>query len=94
MDFEAANVKPPTASRLLHQMEDRIYDPKAISNVIAKASHAWLSHRGINTIAASAQVLIHYLTVPPDTSCIFMLHDPYTPLTGGAKKGRPKIHLQ
>jgi hypothetical protein len=36
-DFEVANVKPATASRLLHQMEDRVYDPKAISNVIAKA---------------------------------------------------------
>jgi hypothetical protein len=36
-DFEDANVKPSTVSRLLHQMEDRVYDPKAISNVIAKA---------------------------------------------------------
>jgi hypothetical protein len=39
---------------------------------------------------ASAQVLIDYLTVSPDTSCILLLHDPATPLTGGAKEGRPK----
>jgi hypothetical protein len=89
-DCEVANVKPSTVSRLLHQMEDRVYDPKAISNVIAKAQKTWLSDRGINTRAASAQVLIDYLTVSPDTSCVFLLHDPETPLTGGAKKGRPK----
>jgi hypothetical protein len=71
-------------------MEDRVYDPKAISNVIAKAPKTWLLDRGINTRAASAQVIIDYLTVFPDTSCVFLLHDPETPLTGGAKKGRPK----
>jgi hypothetical protein len=36
-DFEVANVNPSTASHILHQMEDCVYDPKAISNVIAKA---------------------------------------------------------
>jgi uncharacterized protein YlbG (UPF0298 family) len=36
-DFEVANVKPSTASHLLHQMEDRVYDPKDISNVTTKA---------------------------------------------------------
>jgi uncharacterized protein YlbG (UPF0298 family) len=93
-DFEVANVNPSTASRLLHQMEDRVYDPNAISNIIAKAQKTWLSDRGINTRAASAQVLIIYLTVSPDTSCVFLLNDPDTPLTGGAKKGRPKKFLQ
>jgi hypothetical protein len=67
-DFEVANVKPSTASRLLHQMEDHVYDPKAISSIIAKAQKTWLSDRGINTKAASAQVLIDYLTVSPDTA--------------------------
>jgi hypothetical protein len=89
-DSEVANVKPSTASRLLHQMEERVYDPKAISNVIAKAQNTWLSDRGIKTKAASAQVLIDYITVSTDTSCVFLLHDPETPLTGGAKKGLPK----
>jgi hypothetical protein len=93
-DFKVANVKPSIASRLLHQMEDRVYDPKAISNIIAKAQKTWLSDMGINTRAASAQVQIDYLTVFPDTSCVFLLHDPETPLTGGAKKGRPKKLLQ
>jgi hypothetical protein len=88
-DFEVANVKPSTASRILYQMEDRVYDPKAISNIIAKAQQIWLSYRGINARAASAQVLIDYLTVSPDISCVFLLRDPETPLTGGAKKGRP-----
>jgi uncharacterized protein YlbG (UPF0298 family) len=36
-DFEVANVKPSTVSHLLHQMENRVYDPKAISNIISKA---------------------------------------------------------
>jgi hypothetical protein len=93
-DFEVANVKPSTASRLLHQMEDGVYDPKAISNVIAKAQKTWLLDRGVNTRAASAQVLIDYLTVSLDNSCVFLLHDPEMPLTGGAKKGRPKKLLQ
>jgi hypothetical protein len=93
-DFEVANVKPSTDSSLFHQMEDRVYDPNAIANGITKAQKAWLSDRGINTKSASAQVSIHYLTVSPDTSCVLLLHDPDTPLTGGAKKGRPKNHLQ
>jgi hypothetical protein len=93
-DFEVANVKPSTASCLLHQMEDGVYDPKGISNVTAKAQRTWLSDRGINTKATSAQVLIDYLTVSPDTSCVFLLHDLETPLTGGAKKGRQKKLLQ
>jgi uncharacterized protein YlbG (UPF0298 family) len=36
-DLEVANVKPSADSRLLHQMEDCVYTPKDISNVIAKA---------------------------------------------------------
>jgi hypothetical protein len=93
-DFKVANVKPSTASRLLHQMENRVYYPEAISNVIAKAQQTWLSDRGINARAASAQVLIDYLIFSPDTSCVFLLHDPETHLTGGAKKGCPKKLLQ
>jgi hypothetical protein len=89
-DFEVANVKPSTASRLLHQIYDRVYDPKLISNIIIKAKNTWLSNRGINTKAASAQVLIDYLTISLDASCVFLLHDPYTSLTDGAKKGRRK----
>jgi hypothetical protein len=49
-DFEVANVKPSTASRSLHQMDDCVYDPtKAISNIIAKIQKTWLSDRGIST---------------------------------------------
>jgi hypothetical protein len=36
-DFEIANIKLSTASRLLHQMDDQVYDPKAISNAVAKS---------------------------------------------------------
>jgi hypothetical protein len=88
--FEVANVKPSTDYRLLHQMKDCVYDPKDISNFIAKAQKTWLSDRGINTKAASTQFLIDYVTVSTDTSCVFLLHDPETPLTSGAKKGRPQ----
>jgi uncharacterized protein (DUF1800 family) len=93
-DFEVANLNPSTASSILHQMEDMFYDPKAISNFISKAQKPWLSDRGINTRAASAQVLIDYLTVSPDTSCVFLLHDPEMPLNGGAKKGHPQKKFQ
>jgi hypothetical protein len=71
-DFEVANVKLSTASRLLHQMEDRLYDPKAISNIISKAQKTWHSDRGINTKAASAQVLVDYVTVSPGAYSCFM----------------------
>jgi hypothetical protein len=70
-DFEVVNVKPSTASRLFHQTDDRVYDPNAISNVVAKAKKMWLSERGIDTKAASAKVLVEYLTVSPDCSCFF-----------------------
>jgi hypothetical protein len=78
--FKVANVKPSTASPMLHQMEDRAYDPKSVSNIIAKAQKTWLS----------ARVLVDYLIVSPETSCVFLLHDPGSPSNGGAKKGRPK----
>jgi hypothetical protein len=68
---------------------DQIDKNVAISNIITKTQKTWLSDRGINTKAASAQVLVDYLTVSPDTGCVFLLHDPDSPLTGGAKKGRP-----
>jgi hypothetical protein len=87
-DFEVANVKLSTASCVLHQMEDCVYDPKAISNIISKPQKIWRSDKGINTQAVSAHVSFDYLTVSPDTSCIFLL-DPDSPLTDGAKKGRP-----
>jgi hypothetical protein len=57
-DFEVANVKPSSASPLLHQMDDLAYDPKAISNSIVKAQKTWLSDRGINTKSVSAPVLL------------------------------------
>jgi hypothetical protein len=37
----------------------------------------------------SAQILVDYYTVSPDTSCVLLLHDPDLTLTGGAKTGRP-----
>jgi uncharacterized protein YlbG (UPF0298 family) len=90
-DFEVTkNVKPSTASSLLHQFYDHMYDPKLISNIIIKEKNTWLSDRGINTNAGSAQVFVDYLMVSPDTSCVFLLHYPDSTLTGGAKKGRPK----
>jgi hypothetical protein len=93
-DVDVANVKPSTASHLLHRMEDRLNEPNAISSVIAKAQKTWLSDRGINAKAASAQVLIDCVTVSHDTSCIFLLHDPSTPLTGGTNKGHPEKCVQ
>jgi hypothetical protein len=93
-DFEVDNVRPSTASRLLHHMEDYVYDTSDIANGISKAQKTWLSDWGINTKFTSTHVLISYLTVSPYTSCVFLLHDPVTPLTGGAKKGRPKNILQ
>jgi hypothetical protein len=84
-DFEVANVKPSTSSCLSHQRGDHVYDPKAISKINSKAQKTWLSDRGINTKAASAQVLVDYLTVSLDSSCVFLLHDPYSPLTDGAR---------
>jgi hypothetical protein len=39
-------------------MDDRVYAPKAISNVVARSKKTWLSVRGIDTKAAPAQVLV------------------------------------
>jgi hypothetical protein len=66
-DFKVANVTPSTASRLLHQLDDWGCDPRAISNVVAKAKKMWLSERGISTKADSgAQVLVDCLMVSLD----------------------------
>jgi hypothetical protein len=89
-DVEITNVKPYTASLLLHHMEDCMYDPKATSNSIVKAQKTWLPDRGFNTKATSAQVLVDYLMVSPDSSFAFLLRSPGMPLAGGAKTGRPK----
>jgi hypothetical protein len=91
-DFKVANVKPSAASRLLqHHIDDNhVYDPNAISDSIAKSQKTWLSDRGINTKAVSAKVLIDYLTVSLDTSCVFLLCGLDSILTGGTKNGMPK----
>jgi hypothetical protein len=53
-DFKVTNVKPSTASHLLHHIEDLVYDPKAISNIVAKSQKTWLS----DTKAMPAQMLV------------------------------------
>jgi hypothetical protein len=50
--------------------------PRPYPIVLPKHRRPIFSDRGINTKAASAQVLVDYLNVSLDTSCIFLLHNP------------------
>jgi hypothetical protein len=45
-DFQVISIKPSTDYCLLCKMDDRICDPKSVSNMVAKAQKTWFREWG------------------------------------------------
>jgi hypothetical protein len=88
--FAMTNASPSTCVRMLHRMEDRLYDVQTIANIFNKAKKCLLEEKGVDTSSTKAQQLIDYLMTNPNTNYVIVIHDPSSSLIGKIQKGRPK----
>jgi hypothetical protein len=87
--FAMTNASPSTCVRMLHWMDDRLYDVQTIANIYNKAKKGLLEEKGVDTSSTRAQQLIDYLMTNPNTNSVIVIHDPSSSLIGKRQKGRP-----
>jgi hypothetical protein len=87
--FAMTNSSPSTCVRMLHRMDDRLYDVQTVANIFNKAKKSLLEEKGVDTSSTKAQQLVDYLMTNTDTNAVIVIHDPYSELIGGRQKGRP-----
>jgi hypothetical protein len=87
--FAIANSSPSTCLRMLHRMDDRLYDVQTVANIFNKAKKSLLEEKGVDTSSMKAQQLVDYLMTNPDTNAIIVIHDPSSARIGWRQKGRP-----
>jgi predicted house-cleaning NTP pyrophosphatase (Maf/HAM1 superfamily) len=88
--FAMKNYFPSTCVRMLHRMDDRLYDVKTVVNIFNNAKKSLLEEKGVDTSSTKAQQLVDYLMTNTDTNAVIVIHDPSSALIGGRQKGRPK----
>jgi hypothetical protein len=87
--FAMTNSSPSTCIRMLHRMDDRLYDVQTVANIFYKTKKSLLEEKGVDTSSTKAQQLVDYLMTTPDTNAVIVIHDPSSALIGGRQKGRP-----
>jgi len=87
--FAMTNSSPSTCVRMLHRMDDRLYDVQTVANIFNNAKKSLLGEKGVDTSSTKAQQLVDYLMTNPDTNAVIVIHDPSSALIGGRQKGRP-----
>jgi hypothetical protein len=87
--FAMPNSSPSTCVRMLHRMDDRLYDVQTFANIFNKAKKSLLEEKGVDTPSTKAQQLVDYLMTNLDTHALIVIHDPSSALIGGRHKGRP-----
>jgi hypothetical protein len=87
--FAMTNASPSTCFRMLHRMDDRLYDVQTVSNIFNKAKKSLLEEKGVDTSSTKAQQLIDFLMTNPNTNSVIVIHDPSSSLIGKRKNGRP-----
>jgi hypothetical protein len=87
--FAMTNSSPSTCVRMLHMMDDRLYEVHTVVNIFNKAKKSLLEEKGADTSSTKAQQLVDYLMTNPDTNAVIVIHDPSSALIGGRQKGRP-----
>jgi hypothetical protein len=87
--FAMTNSSPSTYVRMLHRMDDRMYDVQTVANIFNKAKKSLLEEKGVDTSSTKAQQLVDYLMTNPDTNAVIVIHDPSSALIGCRQKGRP-----
>jgi hypothetical protein len=89
--FAMTNSSPSTTCvRMLHWMDDHLYDVHTVANVFNKSKKSLLEEKRVDTSSTKAQQLVDYLMTNPDTNAVIVIHDPSSALIGGRQKGRPK----
>jgi hypothetical protein len=87
--FAMTNASPSTCVRMLHRMDDRVYDVQTVAQIFNKAKKSLFEEKGVDTSSTKAQQLVNYLITNPDTNAVIVIHDPSSALIGGRQKGRP-----
>jgi hypothetical protein len=87
--FEMKNASPSTCVRMLHRMDDRVYDVQTVANIFNKAKKSLLEEKGFDTSSTKAQQLIDFLMTNPHTNSAIVIHDHSSSLIGKRQKGRP-----
>jgi hypothetical protein len=87
--FAMTNASPSTCVRMLHRMDDRLYDVQIVANIFNKAKKGLLEEKGVDTSYTKAQKFIDFLTTHPNTNSVIVIHDPSSSLIGKIQKGRP-----
>jgi hypothetical protein len=87
--FAMTNSSPSTCVRMLHRMDDHLYDVQTVANISNKAKKSLLEGKGVDMSSARAQQLVDYRMTNPDTNAVIVIHDPSSSLIGGRQKGGP-----
>jgi hypothetical protein len=87
--FAMTNSSPSTCVRMLHRMDDRLYDVQTVANIFNKAKKSFLEEKGANMSSTKAHQLVDYLMTYPETNAGIVIHDPTSPRIGGRQKDRP-----
>jgi hypothetical protein len=87
--FAMMNASPSTCVRMLHTMDDRLYDVQTVANIFNKAKKSLLEEKRVDTSSTKAQQLIDFLMTNPNTNSVIVTHDPSSSLIGKRQKGRP-----
>jgi hypothetical protein len=80
------NSSPSTCVRMLHRMDDRLYDVQTVANIFNKAKKILLEEKGVDTSSTKAQQLVDYLMTNPDTNAVIVIHDPSSALIDWRKR--------
>jgi hypothetical protein len=89
MQFAMTNASHSTCVRMLHRMDERLYDVQTVANIFNKAKKGLLEENGVDTSSTKAQQLIDYIMTNPNPNYVIVLHDPSSSLIGKRQKGRP-----
>jgi hypothetical protein len=87
--FAMTNSLPSTCVRMLHRMDDHLYDVQSIASIFNKAKKSLLEEKGVDTSSTKAQQLVDYRMTNPDTNAVIIIHDPSSALIGGRQNGWP-----
>jgi hypothetical protein len=87
--FSMTDASPSTCVRILHRMNDRLYDVQTVANILNKAKKGLLEEKGVDPSSTKAQQLIEFLMTNPNTNSVIVIHDPLSSLIGKRQKGRP-----
>jgi hypothetical protein len=74
--FATMNSSPSTCVRMLHRMDDRLYDIQTVANIFNNAKKSLLEEKGVDTWSTKAQQLVDYLMTNTDTNAVLVIHDP------------------